>query len=78
MNQDGLPEEVAAIMEKEGVPLLRAWRLYRGFTPEYVAELLYVTPRRFLAWESRFSPCQSTLLKLSIIYECSVAELTDE
>ncbi|WP_136050077.1 helix-turn-helix domain-containing protein [Klebsiella variicola] len=78
MNDEGLPEEVSAIMRADGVRLIAAWRIYRGLTPEEVAERLGVTPRRFIKWEKCFSPCHSTLFKLAHIYACSVAELIED
>lgn len=77
MNDRGLPDAVCEIMDKEGVSLIAAWRMYRGFSQFEIARTLCVSINNFKIWEKTNDPCNSVLMKLAMIYECSPAELMD-
>lgn len=75
MLDESLPPEVSEIMEATGANPLKAWRIYRGYSIEYVASLMEVMPHRFEVWEKSISPCNDMLQKLARFYDCRVSEL---
>ncbi|QKJ05241.1 helix-turn-helix transcriptional regulator [Yersinia mollaretii ATCC 43969] len=61
----------------EGVSLLAACRIYRGFSQYEIAERLGTTQSAVSQWEAVDSyPQKKTREKLAVIYKCWTAQMT--
>ena len=70
-----IPGAVVDIRHDNKVPLHAAWRLYRGYSQEYVADALGITQAGVSNMEKRAKPHKATLEKLARIYDCRVTQL---
>lgn len=71
-----IPNEVVQIMVNDGVSLLAAWRIYRGFSQYEIAELLGTTQSAVSQWEAVDSrPQKKTREKLAEIYKCRAGQM---
>jgi DNA-binding XRE family transcriptional regulator len=74
-DEETIPGAVVDLRHNNNVPLHAAWRLYRGYSQEYVAEALGITQAGVSNMERRAKPQRATLEKLAVIYDCRVTQL---
>lgn len=74
-DDETIPGAVVDIRHENNVPLHAAWRLYRCYSQEYVAEALGITQAGVSNMEKRAKPQKATLEKLARIYDCRITQL---
>lgn len=74
-DDETIPGAVVNIRHENNVPLHAAWRLYRGYSQEYVAEALGITQAGVSNMKKRAKPQKATLEKLARIYDCRITQL---
>lgn len=74
-DDETIPGEVVDISHDSAVPLHAAWRMYRGYSQDQVAEALGITQAGVSQMEKRAKPQKATLEKLARIYDCRVKQL---
>jgi len=74
-DDETIPGAVVDIRHENNVPLHAAWRLYRGYSQEYVAEALGITQAGVSNMKKRAKPQKATLEKLARIYDCRITQL---
>jgi len=74
-DDETIPDAVVDIRHYKNVPLHAAWRIFRGYSQEYVAKALGITQAGVSNMEKRVKPQKATLEKLACIYDCRVTQL---
>lgn len=74
-DDETIPGDVVDIQFDNRVPLHVAWRLYRGYSQQYVAGALGMTLALVTDMEKRAKPQKRALKKLAHIYNCRVTQL---
>lgn len=73
-----VPQEVAEMAILQDIPLIKAWRVYKGFTQKSVAKRAGITQAALSQMERTENPNRtSTLEKLAEALDLSVEQLTD-
>lgn len=71
-----VPHEISEQIDR-GVHFLRAWRLYRQYSMDDVAELMGITSNAVATHERGYNaPNETTLKRFSEIYDCDIEQLT--
>ncbi|MDR0805966.1 MAG: helix-turn-helix domain-containing protein [Enterobacteriaceae bacterium] len=74
-DDETIPNAIVNISIKQNVSLLAAWRIYRGFSQQDVAEKLGTTQSTVSQWEVAARPQKRTREKLAELYDCKPEQL---
>ena len=72
-----IPHDVAVMVIRQDVPLVKAWRLYKGLTVDEVAEVAGLKADDVIKLESADNQLSYSLEKVSSVLKLDIEQIVD-